>query len=78
MIYAVRYNHTGTIFSENMTSAKTAVREEAARVQGNADAASAVVFVLADDGIYAYLRQDEADADDTGATAFAVISSGDH
>ena len=62
--------------AEGKAEAKDKVRTEAGRMLGGARE-DEVVFVSAEDGTYAYLSQGEADADETGASAFAVISRED-
>lgn len=56
--------------ADSSSDAKSKVRTEAGRMLGEDD----VVFIACEDGIYAYLSQEDADADQTGASAFAVIS----
>lgn len=63
-----------TITVDSLAAAKSAVQHRAARYRAHADAGDSVVYVRAGGDIYAYLDQDAADADDTGALAFAVIS----
>ena len=72
--YTITYNHTGPESAEGMAAAKAVVREQALRALESAAAHAAVVFVRTDDGVYAYTSQEAADADDTGAAAFATIS----
>lgn len=60
--------------AESVADAKAKVRIEAGRMLGGASEDD-VVFVSAEDGRYAYLSQEEADSDETGANAFAVIES---
>lgn len=70
----ITYSHTSPVTADTISDAKHAVREEAIRVRASAAAAKAVVFVRGDDALYAYLDQDGADADETGAAAFAAIA----
>lgn len=74
MSYEIRYSHTSDKSAETMADAKDAVRKEAVAVREAASAQNTVVFVRADGDVYAYLDQAAADADDTGAAAFAVIT----
>lgn len=75
--YSIRYGNghgareinTG---AESKAEAKSKVRTEAGRMLGIAHEDD-VVFVSCDDGTYGYLSQEDADSDDTGARAFAVI-----
>lgn len=76
MSYDIRYHHTGPVTVATIEDAKRAVTTEAVRVRQFADAVTRVVFVPAEDGIYAYLEQADADADESGAAAFAVIETG--
>lgn len=71
----IRYQHTSPASAATISDAKRLVRDAAVRVRETADAADAVVFVRCDDGLYAYLDQASADADDTGVAAFAVIGT---
>lgn len=71
----IRYSHTSPATADSIARAKHVIRQEAIRVRESAAAAAAVVFVSTEDGIYAYLDQDEADADETGILAFATIDS---
>ncbi len=69
----IHYSHTVPVHVASMGDAKRHVRDEAMRISGSAEAADRVVVIRGDDGVYAYLDQEAADADDTGAAAFAVI-----
>lgn len=71
----IRYDHRAPQHADTTIEAKSLIRDEAMRMRGAAAARADVVFVRADDGIYAYLDQDAADADQTGAQALAVIDS---
>ncbi len=79
MNYTIRYNHTGPAKAGCLADAKLAVRRQAMTDLGFALSAAPkeVVYVRAEDGIYAYLSQADADADETGANAFAVIENED-
>ncbi len=69
----ITYSHKSPAAADSIRDAKHAIREEAIRVRQSAGAAEAVVFIHSEDGIYAYLDQAAADADETGAAAFATI-----
>lgn len=73
--YIVRYHHTGPRKATSTSDAIELVRDEAVRVVGSAEARKSLFVVRADDGHYCYLTQADADADDSGASAFAVIES---
>ena len=61
--------------AESYAEAMQQVRTEAIHTIGGRWAADEMVSVEADDGIYVYATQEDADRDDTGARAFAVICS---
>lgn len=63
--YQIRYNHTSTAWADSRAAALRAVRQEA-RVRR---------LYTADvpDGSYCYTSLAAKDADDTGASAYAVI-----
>lgn len=61
--------------ADTLTDAKSKVRTEAGRMMGG-NPGNDVVFIRADDGVYAYLDQEDADHDEAGANAFAVIDNG--
>ena len=77
MSYIVRFGFTGDVRADDMAAAKAAVRTMAIRVAASEDAAEKMVFSRSEDGVYAYLTQEESDADETGSQAFAVISDED-
>ena len=70
----IRYNHTSAETASSMTAALAAVRREMIHTQRTKHGANNMVTVSADDGTYCYLDQADADRDQTGASAFAVIS----
>lgn len=71
--YVIRYSHTGHTTADTLSRARDEVRDEAMRVRRTAVARKDVVFVGCDEGVYAYLTQDDADRDADGTGAFAVI-----
>lgn len=72
-MYTIRFNDL-TSHADSLADAHHQIREYALRAsQSPAD----VAFVRLDDGIYAYWNQTDADADDTGTRAFAVIEPED-
>lgn len=73
--YIVRYSHTGPQRANTADGALDLVRDEAMRVVGSTEARSDVCVVRAEDGYYCYLTEGDADADNSGASAFAVIES---
>ena len=72
--YRVAYNHTSSRTVADLASARSAVLREARQVDGDVRADDDLVYIRCEDGIYVYLSQDAADADETGAAAFACIS----
>ena len=73
MRYRIHYTHTGPATAATMAAARDEIRDEAMRVAGRTTARAEVVFVPTEDGIYAYTSQADADADDDGTRALAVI-----
>jgi len=73
--YIIRYHHTGPQRATSTIEAIDLVRDEAMRVVWSAEARKSLFVVRAEDGHYCYLTKDNADADDSGASAFAVIES---
>ena len=71
----IRYNHTSTQIAESYAEAMRQVRTEAIYTIRGRWAADEMVSVEADDGTYIYATQEDADRDETGARAFAVICS---
>lgn len=63
--YQIRYQHTSWTAADSMDAAKREVKNEG-RV-------SRLYYADCADGIYCYLSQEDKDADDTGASAYAVI-----
>jgi hypothetical protein len=73
----IRYNHTSTATANSYAEALEQVRTEAIYTIKGKFAADEMVSVKVDDGTYIYATQEDADRDDTGARAFAVICSPD-
>lgn len=67
MSLEIRYNHRSTQTADSYAAALAKVRTEMLPQK------NAPVEIKCDDGTYIYRDQDSADADDTGAAAFAVI-----
>lgn len=65
--YQIRYNSRSSQTATSYASALDLVRTEMLPQK------SAPVEIKADDGTYIYRDQEDADRDDTGARAFAVI-----
>lgn len=71
----IRYNHTSAQTADSYESALALVRTQAIHTQRRASAAHELVAIDVDDGTYIYLSQADADRDQTGERAFAVISA---
>lgn len=74
--YIIRYSHTGPTYTDTLAEAREKVRDEAMRVCGSAAARAKVVFIKCEEGTYAYITQQAADADasDGGDRSLAVIA----
>lgn len=72
--YRIAYNHTAAASADSIAEAKDIVRDELRRVSQTAHGADNMVTVRFENGLYVYEDQEEADADDTGTLAFAIIS----
>lgn len=73
MSYKITYNHRSAETVDNVTIACQHVRSALIQSYRSADAATKMVEVNIDDGIYCYASQTDADRDDTGANAYALI-----
>ena len=69
----ITYSHRSTETAESIDSARNHVRTSLIQSYRSADAAAQMVEVETDDGIYIYASQVDADRDDTGANAYALI-----
>lgn len=65
--YQIRYNHTSTQTADSYAAALDMVRTQMLPQK------SAPVEITMPDGTYIYRTQEDADRDDTGARAYAVI-----
>lgn len=71
-MYTIRYQHAGPQRADTLRDALALVNRSVLHVLGMSYVTP--VVVRAEDGRYCYLSQADADADETGETAFAVIS----
>lgn len=74
-MYTIRYQHgRPAVTAQSLSEANGKVRREMEWVGGRGDQ---MVTIRCDDGRYCYADRESADADETGANAFAVIESED-
>jgi hypothetical protein len=73
MSIKISYNHRSAETVETVEIARNHVRTALIQSYGTKDAAGEMVEVSTDDGIYCYASQADADRDDTGANAYALI-----
>lgn len=69
----ITYSHRSAQTTDSIDSARSHVRTALIQSYRSADAADEMVEVNTDDGIYCYASQADADRDDTGANAYALI-----
>lgn len=73
----IRYNHTSPETADSYDEALNLVQEQALAIEGGkwnpVSARENLVIIDCDEADYIYLSQEEADNDETGASAFATI-----
>ena len=74
----IRYNHRSTQLADTQPQALDLIRTEAIHVKGDARVFDLYVRISCEDGDYVYLSQADADLDEDGSRAFAVIDNGSH
>jgi predicted outer membrane protein len=69
----IAYSHRSAQHADSIEAARANVRTALIQSYGSASAAEEMVEISTDDGIYCYASQADADRDDTGANAYALI-----